>query len=533
MKNWLFEFSRKPRKEGFIEELKAEGPLIREFQQFLGVNEIKTQILALVCFLKTRRGTSIAEVLSILSESIDNRLLEFYLDELIADGWLIAQIHRDEETLNLSRHVEVALKKSNKALLPDPAKLQKNRVIRKLCVAANSLARKSKSLDDWEHFIDQMMQDGRIKLVRYLKKYKLNSEHASLILFITAQYINEQEEIDTNKLASIFTTDAISIFYFKNRMLHPQNPIIQKGLLQTDQNFRSDVAFYPSHALLQVCLPGLLQHETEQQMNDALLKMPTDQFRAKKLFYNHDDSKQIRLIQQILDPSRQAAYLQLIAKEEQFKGLTFLISGGPGVGKTELVKQIALETGRELYLFQPSKQRNKWYGESEKAIQAVFEDYRKAMAKSKITPILFFNEADSIIHKRSDMEHSATNTENVVQTILLQELEQFDGILICTTNRPDSFDEAFYRRFLFQLEVDVPDQVTRKQILRHYFSELIDSELEALSKYEFTAASLDNFKKQRLIEKLATSEPQPLQTSLTAYLSELKNIQPKNKIGYQ
>lgn len=533
MKNWLFEFSRKPRKEGFIEELKSDGPLIREFQQFLGVNEIKTQILALVCFLKTRRGTSIFEVLSTLSEYIDNRLLEFYLDELIADGWLIAQIHRDEETLNLSRHVEVALKKSNKALLPDPAKLQKNRVIRKLCVASNSLARKSKSLDDWEHFITQMMEDGRIKLVRYLKKFKLNSQQVSLILFITAQYINEQEELDTNKLSSIFASDAISVFYFKNKMLHPQNPIIQKGLLQTDQNFRSDIAFYPSPPLLQVCLPGLLQHKPEQQMIDALLKISTNHFRAKKLFYNHDDSKQIRLIQQILDPTRQAAYLQLVAKEEQFKGLTFLISGGPGVGKTELVKQIALKTGRELYLFQPSKQRNKWYGESEKAIQAVFEDYRKAIANSKLTPILFFNEADSVIHKRSDTDHSATNTENVVQTILLQELEQFDGILICTTNRPDSFDEAFYRRFLFQLQISAPNQTTRLELLQHYFPELKAQDAEIISHFEFTAAELDNFKKQRLIEKLASATPTAIEFALKHFLMELKNIQPKNKIGYQ
>ena len=533
MKNWLIEFSRKPRKDGCIEELKAEGPLIREFQQFLGVNEVKTQILALVCFLKTRKGTSIAEVLGILSEYIDSRLLEFYLEELIADGWLIAQNYRDEETLNLSRHVEVALKKSNPELLPDPSRLQKNRVLRRLCVAANSLSRRSKSMYDWDQFVKNLMQDGRIKLVRYLKSYKLNLEQLSLVLFITAQYINEQEEIDTNKLASIFTTDAISLFYFKNRILHPQNPMVQDGLLQTDQNFRSDLAFYPSPGLLQVCLPGLLQHDTSPQMHESLQKMATQQFRSKKLYYNANDQKQIELIRQILDPSRQKEYQQLISEQEQFKGLTFLVSGGPGVGKTELVKQIAIASGRDLFLFQPSKQRNKWYGDSEKAIQAVFDDYKKAAAQAKLTPILFFNEADSIIHKRSEMEHSATNTENVVQTILLQELEQFDGILICTTNRPDSFDEAFYRRFLFQLQISAPNQATRLELLQHYFPELNAQDAEINSHFEFTAAELDNFKKQRLIEKLASATPTAIEFALKQFLVELKNIQPTNKIGYQ
>jgi SpoVK/Ycf46/Vps4 family AAA+-type ATPase len=294
---------------------------------------------------------------------------------------------------------------------------------------------------------------------------------------------------------------------------------------------RSGYGYLPSRPFLETCLPGLLT-SVETIQNEALLPMPVHEFKPKQLFYNEDNLKQIQQLEQILEPLNQSNYQKLIAETENSCGITVLLSGGPGVGKTELARQLALKTKRELYIFQPSQQRSKWFGDTEKNIQRVFEDYRKACAQSEITPILFFNEADSIIHKRSDNGSFTSQTENAVLTILLQELEQFDGILICTTNRPDTFDEAFDRRFLFKIHIDEPEQQTRATLLGHYFGQLSELEIDHLSAYPFTAAELDNFKRQQLISRLAQQESKNMAQDLESFLLHLHKNKRQNKIGY-
>jgi SpoVK/Ycf46/Vps4 family AAA+-type ATPase len=264
----------------------------------------------------------------------------------------------------------------------------------------------------------------------------------------------------------------------------------------------------------------------------VLLPMPVKDFKPKQLFYNQDNLRQIQQLENILEPINQSNYQKLIAQTENFCGITVLLSGAPGVGKTELARQLAHKTKRELYIFQPSQQRSKWFGDTEKNIQRVFEDYRKACDQSEITPILFFNEADSVIHKRSDNGTFTSQTENAVLTILLQELEQFDGVLICTTNRPDAFDDAFDRRFLLKIHIDEPEQQTRATLLSHYFVQLSEREIDYLSTYPFTAAELDNFKRQQLIYSLAQQQSKNIAQDLESFLSQLNKNKRQNKIGF-
>src|SRR5690606_29460031 len=105
-----------------------------------------------------------------------------------------------------------------------------------------------------------------------------------------------------------------------------------------------------------------------------------------------------------------------------------------------------------------------------------------ALLEEEHAPILFFNEADALISKRKDVGISATGeTENRIQNILLEELENFRGILIATTNLVNNLDSAFDRRFLFKVEFQQPDLEVRskiwKQKLPHLSSE--DSSLLA------------------------------------------------------
>ena len=161
-------------------------------------------------------------------------------------------------------------------------------------------------------------------------------------------------------------------------------------------------------------------------------------------------------------------------------GLTILLYGYSGTGKTEAVYQIAKKTNREIMMVDLSKTKSMWFGESEKQVKKIFDDYKLAMRNAKVAPILFINEVDGLLTKRQDIGNNSTSALhalNTIQNILLQEMEAFDGILFATTNLTENLDKAFDRRFLFKLKFNHPDVETRHKIWKNKLPELSSNKL--------------------------------------------------------
>ncbi|MFN6039558.1 MAG: AAA family ATPase, partial [Bacteroidota bacterium] len=127
-----------------------------------------------------------------------------------------------------------------------------------------------------------------------------------------------------------------------------------------------------------------------------------------------------------------------------------------------------------------------------------------------------------------------SQTENIVQTILLNELERFNGILICTTNRPESMDKAFERRFSMHIKINEPSQMVRAQLLKHHFPEINTEQLYHLSHdYEFTAANLETFKQQKMIAGIIRKKQTNVEDDLQLFFQTLSsNGNRQNKIGF-
>ena len=108
--------------------------------------------------------------------------------------------------------------------------------------------------------------------------------------------------------------------------------------------------------------------------------------------------------------------------------------------------------------------------------------------------ILFLNEADAILCKRGDVFRQAIDKiEHRVQNLLLQEFEDFEGILIATTNLPENMDPAFGRRFLFKVEMGLPGPDVRMRIWRSAMPQLGSRDAQALaSTYAFSGSQIDN-----------------------------------------
>ena len=149
-----------------------------------------------------------------------------------------------------------------------------------------------------------------------------------------------------------------------------------------------------------------------------------------------------------------------------------------------------------------------WYGESQKIIKQLFEDYRKLITNKQPTPILLLNEADAILSRRvSNISQSVDQTSNAIQNIILEEFEKNEGIILACTNLVDNLDDAFERRFLFKIKFEQPDESVRYHIWKSRFPNLIEEELLFLgSEYDFNGAKIENICRKVEIHNILKNE---------------------------
>ena len=167
----------------------------------------------------------------------------------------------------------------------------------------------------------------------------------------------------------------------------------------------------------------------------------------KPLFFNDSVSKQMAQLESLLQEDRFAAVQENLVKHGMRRGFACIFYGAPGTGKTESVLQLARKTGRGIMMVDVPSLRDKYVGETEKNTKAIFDKYRKFCKNSKLAPILLFNEADAVLCKRNEgATGSVDKMENAMQNIILQEMENLEGIMIATTNLTGNLDTAFERR---------------------------------------------------------------------------------------
>lgn len=149
------------------------------------------------------------------------------------------------------------------------------------------------------------------------------------------------------------------------------------------------------------------------------------------------------------------------------KGVTSLFYGPPGTGKTMAAYVLSNELKIPLYRVDLSQIVDKYIGETEKRLDEVFEYAQKSNV------ILFFDEADSIFGKRTDVKDSKDKYANTEVSFILQRIEEYDGIIILATNYRNNIDDAFMRRMKYVVEFKMPDRQTRMKIWKNSFSEEI------------------------------------------------------------
>ncbi len=145
------------------------------------------------------------------------------------------------------------------------------------------------------------------------------------------------------------------------------------------------------------------------------------------------------------------------------KGLSVLFSGPPGTGKTMAAEVIAQELQLELYKIDLSGVVSKYIGETEKNLGKIFQEATTSNA------ILFFDEADAIFGKRTEVSDAHDRYANIETSYLLQKMEEYEGVVILATNLRENIDDAFTRRIRFIVEFPFPDEENRRHIWQKQF----------------------------------------------------------------
>ncbi|HVG43110.1 MAG TPA: ATP-binding protein [Longimicrobium sp.] len=152
------------------------------------------------------------------------------------------------------------------------------------------------------------------------------------------------------------------------------------------------------------------------------------------------------------------------------QGLRALFAGPSGTGKTMAAGVIARELGLDLYRVDLAGVVSKYIGETEKNLERIFGAAHAGNA------VLFFDEADALFGKRSEVKDAHDRYANIEVAYLLQRIEEHPGIVVLATNLRKNIDEAFARRMHYVVEFPLPDDAHREQLWRGMFPERIPLE---------------------------------------------------------
>jgi AAA+ superfamily predicted ATPase len=203
-------------------------------------------------------------------------------------------------------------------------------------------------------------------------------------------------------------------------------------------------------------------------------------------------------VQQLREITNYVKYRSLVYGEWGFdrklamgKGLNALFAGGSGTGKTMAAEIIAGELALDLYKIDLSSVVSKYIGETEKNLSRIFNEAETSNA------ILFFDEADSMFGKRSEVRDSHDRYANLEISYLLQRMEEYEGVVILATNFRKNMDDAFVRRLHFSIDFPFPAERERLRIWQRVWPERIprsaDVDLEQIARrVEVAGGSIRN-----------------------------------------
>ncbi|WP_458700694.1 ATP-binding protein [Sulfurospirillum sp. 1307] len=391
--------------------------------------------------------------------------------------------------------------------------------------SVNSSRLKTK-LELLESRIQARLEVSEIQIVveEIFNEHSLNQKEQIIFLaLLKEEYAGEFESLrDMNTLISLISFDEYE--KIQNRaLLEEGSKLIEEDIIDYDEMLNGfggvSRSFFISEELLQkimhpnkdkkvkkIKLDMLVREqelfeliEPKNTLEDVVLDSQTRELLNNLL--KQVDRKVIRLLREWGIKERRSG---IDAK--------VIFYGPPGTGKTMSALSLAKSMKKRVLSFDCSKILSKYVGESEQNVRKIFDTYRDLSQKTKSEPVLLLNEADQFLSTRvSEGASSSDKMHNQMQNIFLEQIENFSGVLIATTNMLDSIDPAFSRRFDYKIEFKNPNFKQRVELWQKLLPESAVYEenfsIEELAKYKLSGGQIKLVLKNCALRVALKDEP--------------------------
>lgn len=531
------------------DKLKEAAPETKLLSDYLGLSELQTWLFVTVFIILLKDyDASLYDIINYLGmDAIDTIDMKKDIDKMLAKRILIT----DRSRFGFGRSLRIS---HNKVTIYEPIM---NAIMENITPEE---FRKKSRLDNYQFFkeVANLIEKRVIDLIttnelfENLEDMENNNPQLNFIDQLVQIHIGTEERILlyvlSNDLAhnmnGTIIEQTLGRIYDRvkykiekiNEITKGSSVLIKENLINYDGGGFSNeikVELTPKSAEL---LFGDDAGNLLSKTNFQNLKKP-EFIHTKSLFFDPKLYNQIERLKNSLDENNYEELQQRLDSLNLTRGIAAMFYGYPGTGKTETALQIAKHTGRNIMVVDISETKSKWYGQSEKIVKQIFRDYRYLCQKSKVKPILLFNEADAVLGTRnntnSENNSNIDQTENTIQNILLEEIENMDGILIATTNLVGNLDPAFERRFLFKIQFEKPSEQVKQKIWKDKLPWIKDNEAAELSaKYSFSGGEIENIVRKTVINEVIQGE-KPTFDELIEYCDiEKLNNKSFPKVGF-
>lgn len=383
---------------------------------------------------------------------------------------------------------------------------------------------------------DLINNHPNIELADFIIKMNMQPEDATHFMFICLQHYLGNDKCDYDSIIRELSPSKEEQYQLRNSYKAGTNFLLTSGLLKEslDNDFFSGTTYFLTEKAVQAFDKNAV---VKNKLTEGMLKqIEPSGIVEKKLIFDKNEQQMVNKLHNMMSQNNFFNLTERLQSQGMKKGISVLLYGHPGTGKTETVLQLGKNSNRFVLLADASKVRSKWVGETAKNVKALFDEYRKALKDFEQTPILLFNEADAIIGKRHNVTDRGDQESNTMQNILLEELENFEGIFIATTNLVDNLDKAFDRRFLYKIRFDKPGPQTVSQIWKTKFPEVKTSVIKNIcAKVTLSGGQIENIRKKIAVdtlldEKIKLNEAYLMQLAEQELMLEKKTE--RNTIGF-
>ena len=528
--------------EGKLEPVKGD---LKQLAGYLEVDEYQALFFAVIFSINYKRPEANIEELADHFDFGPLRILPFHneLEELVNRGLVETKTRvRRRHRIQLAKKSFLLPNQILKAILENKKPfIVKENVIKDFTgflhdfdelveLRREDMIPSQQLFEEVEELTDQYREVDELQKI---EKFGLNLEEKLLYYHVCRRTIAGCEKVIINDPLEAIFDNLRDQFLLKKSLFQEKGPLFEKNLLEWSKALFLDKRTVKlTDKSLSLLFGEDMELFTDREELNNLVKPGS--ISEKKLFYNPGENEKIHFLQELLKEEQLPALQNRLKENHMPAGVTVLFHGSPGTGKTETARQLARQTGREIVHVDLSDAKSMWFGESEKKVMEIFDAYNNYARKQELLPILLFNEADALFSKRRDTHHSSTaQTENAIQNILLEQLEEFEGILVATTNLTTNLDQAFDRRFLYKIQFHNPAKDVKRRIWESKLPGLKEADYEELAgKYNFSGGQIDNVARKVFTEQVLYNRAPGLE-KIMAFCEDETMRRENTRIGYR